>query len=520
MTASVIPSRALKQTSVSQVENASHDQEGGCVLKWWFSSVMGLRPDQMFEQEQGVAGHGHLERYLTTGELPPKHKLMSKAATGAILKGDLPKPGPDLYVELRFDGQAHHYADRRCRCGHLPDVHAGKKHDGECGHLPVSDDSGTDPECTCTSYSPAWIPLDVANTLHVAGLPWEGFIDLAHHRGPRPVILDHKFFTPAREDLYPGEPYKFLKKKSDLIKTVQLPIYVANMRRYWPDATEFEIGHHQVSKTGVDSRMTTTVVTVDEVNARLVEITKTVETMKAAALETDPLAVPFNKRSCDAWSGCPHQSICPRFKEKARPIMTPEEEALIALIPSDPIADTTPNMTAAQLATAAENDAKVAADKAATKRAALMKAQADAAAELAALDAPAPVAPPVQPPPPVRVRAPMVDVGPDGQPITPAAKVLAPDAPPSNPATASEQPKTDAPAATKKKKASAEPPPPPPAFAGERQSDRDATAALNAMAAAKPAPSAEPQALTQVSDNRGAAVADVLESIARLLRAA
>jgi hypothetical protein len=297
---SVVENGVIRQLSISQIETFDHTQTGGCERKWWFERPMELRPDQNKDQAEGEAGHALLATYLTTGEIPKGRKLMGKAVTGAIVKGELPKPGADLLVETRFDGQPKH---------------------GPNGE---------------------WLPLDVAETLHLAGVPLDGFIDLAFRRGDTPEIWDHKFFRPARPELSP-DPYVWLKKPSELIKTVQLPVYVLSQIPYWPDAKNWRIAHHYVSKVGVDSLIRAATVSTAEVLERKAEIETVIERMKLVSRATDQRDVPHNRKSCDAYKGCPHQSICAAFKEKPKMDLTPEELAMFDGIPmSDEVAAPAP----------------------------------------------------------------------------------------------------------------------------------------------------------------------------------
>lgn len=438
----MIASRELTQTSVSQVEKVAEDQKGSCPRKWWFEGPMGLKPDQAASAAEGDAGHLLLATYLRGGGVPPKRSKMSKAVTGAIVKGDLPELGDDLLIEHRFDGQPKD--SDTCECGHLVTAHS-------------KTGCANGPECDCAVVRPQWLPLDVEKTFWLGGLPWEGFIDLTYRRGEIPTVLDHKFFSPADPRLS-DDPHFFLKKRSELIQTVQLPIYVLAMARRWPDAKQFTIGHHCVSKAGVDSLIRSTVVTIDQALERAASIEKTVGLMRQLAPLTRQDDVPFNLKSCDAWSGCPHQAICSAFKKKgSTSAMSSElnaaDDALFAdldLLADPAPASPPPTMTAEQVARAAANDAAVAADKAKAERVAKLRA------ELAAAEAPPAPAPIVAATPaPVARRMLIQDVETPPAPAPAAASVLSSDAPASKPEIASEKP--PAPAAEKPPKAAAKP---------------------------------------------------------------
>lgn len=287
----------IRQLSVSQVEKFDHKQDGGCQRRWWFENVKGLFPDQHTAQHEGEAGHAHLAHYLATGEAPRGRVLMGKACTGVIVKGDLPKPGEDLVIEQRFDGQ--------------PKLDAAGK----------------------------WLPLDVANTFHLGGLPWDGFIDLTFRRGEVPEVWDHKFSS---------DPDLYAKKPSELLKTVQMPLYVLSRVPYWPDAKRWRIVHHYVSKRGVYSFLRAAVVDLSDVLERGADITSQVALMQSVEQATEQDDVPANTRSCDSWNGCPMQSNCSAFKRRntnpgARPMaLTADEQNIFDSIPDDDLAPAAP----------------------------------------------------------------------------------------------------------------------------------------------------------------------------------
>lgn len=269
----------IEQLSVSQVETFDDTQRGGCELRWWFDAK-GLKGDQKKSQVDGEALHAHLARYLKTGEPPKKRTLMSKAAMGAIVKGELPKPGPDLLVEERFDGQ---------------------------------DKFGPD--------GVTWLPLDRANTFWLGGVPFDGFIDLAFRRGDVPEVWDHKTSTDIHANSKPA---------SGLIKTVQMPVYVLSQIPYWPDAKRWRIVHHNVSRTGIDSLIRGATVDIDQVLERKAQIETVIERMKLASDASDQGDVKANTRSCEEWGGCAHQAVCSAFKRRNIVTMTREEEELFA----------------------------------------------------------------------------------------------------------------------------------------------------------------------------------------------
>lgn len=254
----------IQALSVSQAEKFDPAQTGGCPRRWWFEDVQGFRPEKTDALTDGDKGHQLLADYLRTGQPPEGRVKMGTAVRAAIAAGNLPQPGPDLLVEQRFSGQ------------------------------PQRDGAGN------------WIAVDVKKTLWLGGLPWDGFIDIRYRRASA-TVWDHKFSS---------DIHKYAKPAERLILTVQMPVYCLDTLRLWPDAKHFELVHHYVARTGQDSLVRRQVVTLDQVLERKGQIEALVERMKQVARAERQDEVEFNRRSCDAYNGCPHQSRCRAFKEK------------------------------------------------------------------------------------------------------------------------------------------------------------------------------------------------------------
>ncbi len=285
----------LTQTSVSQVTSADHSQEGGCKRRFWFERVHDMRAEMDNARSDGGKGHELIKRYLRTGEAPAKRVKMGKHVTALILKGSfLPALGDDLIVETRFDGSSEMFK---------PVLDAEGK--------PVLDEEGQPKR--------EWIPMNPAETYWLAGLPWDGAIDLTYRRGDIPTVVDWKFSSDIEA---------YAKRGEDLIKTVQMPIYVASQIPYWPDASRFEIAHGYVARSGIKSFIRRAIVTLDQVREREAQISTVVEEMKVVAGATSQDDVPFNRRACHSWMGCPQQHHCNAFRRNLLDL-TPEEQALL-----------------------------------------------------------------------------------------------------------------------------------------------------------------------------------------------
>lgn len=347
----IVEGGELRQLSVSQVDTFDPSRESGCELRWWFERTKDLRPDQTQAQSDGEKGHELLANYLRGRGEPEGRVKYGKAVRAVILKGDLPAPGPDLFVEERFSGQ------------------------------PKLDAEGR------------WVPLDVSKTLWLGGLPWEGFIDLSFRRGDVPEVWDHKFTSDLSRARAP----------SDLLKSAQLPVYVIALMRRWPDALRWRVALHYVASTGTESKVVPAVVSVSQVLEQKARIEALVERMKKVASLSREADVPFNKRACETFLGCPHQSICSAYKQR-KVAMTEAEKALFDDLdappapkpaPSldDPFTETPAPAAATTTATSppapAEDDEEAAlerklAEAKAKKAAAKAQAEAEAAAKVKA----------------------------------------------------------------------------------------------------------------------------------------
>jgi len=281
--------------SVSQLTAFDHAQSGGCNRRDWFERAHDLKPEQSDAQSDGSKGHKLLADYFPAGAMPKHRVKMSKAVTAAILKGNLPKPGPDLIIEQRFSGQP---------MWRLLFDEAKQ---------PLLDEKG--------DQQREWVPLDVAETLWHGGHPWDGAIDLTYRRGDVPTVVDWKFHG----DMEANPPVP----AHGLIKTIQLPIYVLAMLRRWPDAKRWKIAHGNIGKTASHgSRIISTVVELDQVRERGEQIAGLLKQMQRTRAAPSQEDVPFNRRSCTAWAGCPHQSICSAFRDNKMNNLSTEEQAL------------------------------------------------------------------------------------------------------------------------------------------------------------------------------------------------
>jgi hypothetical protein len=270
----------IRALSASQAERFDPEQVGGCKRRWYFQNVMRLEvPESEASKEDGHAGHALFALWYRFGDVLPKRHRMLKAVRGALATGQLPAREPGQLVESRFDGQ------------------------------PARDANGER------------LPLRPETTLWLGGVPWDGYVDLRFYRDRTITVLDHKFSS----DIH-------AYAKTDLLGTVQMPVYALDSLRLWPEAEYVELVHHYVSRRGVDSFLRRQLVSVAQVRQRGREIEKLVAEMLRVLEAKSPEDVPGNRRSCHTWSGCPFQSRCTAFKEKPKMDLSDEEMSWLNVV--------------------------------------------------------------------------------------------------------------------------------------------------------------------------------------------
>lgn len=265
--------------SASQAEEFDPEQVGGCPRRWYYHRIARFPvPESDNAREDGDAGHALFATHYR-GQPLPKRARMLKAVKGALAAGRLPAPEPGQLVESRFDGQ------------------------------PARDANGER------------LPLRHSSTLWLGGVPWDGYVDLRFYRAGTITVLDHKFSS----DIH-------AYAKSDLLATVQMPVYALDSLRIWPEAQHVELVHHYVSRRGVDSFIRRQVVSVERIREQREQIADLAKRMQAAALAKSADDVPANKKSCHTWSGCPFQSRCSAFKEKPKMNLSDEELSWLEVV--------------------------------------------------------------------------------------------------------------------------------------------------------------------------------------------
>lgn len=250
--------------SVSALERADVTRDGGCLRKWWYRYVAGIREEQRRATDTGKEVHAQIAEYLTTA----RDVLGPIARTARHL---LPRPGDDLEVEAPL----------------------------------------------CPS------PTDPAQgVLRLAGVPLIGSIDLRHRRGvhvggfeltdavdpPGTVeVCDHK--TTSRPE--------FAATPDKLRRSIQMVGYGEQSRLIYPDTEWLRLSHHVIR---TDRREPARKVTVRLPVVEIADTWRSFEPLARDILDTARIPraddVPANTSACAAFGGCQYATICTASRRK------------------------------------------------------------------------------------------------------------------------------------------------------------------------------------------------------------
>jgi hypothetical protein len=218
----------MKTLSPTQIETFARAPR-----QWWYRWVEGHKTPQGPSQAQGEAGHALLEEYFH-GRPLPKRAMMRTAVQRAIdaWPGWLLTVPPDAKIEWRLDGTGSNWPT----------------------------------------------PPNLDTTLHVAGVPVDGFVDLAWPG----VIIDHKFISPTSQT-FDGP-------------SLQMSLYALRMQKVYPDVNEWALYHHYVYKSKDAPKL---------VRREFIDPTPVVEKMKSCT------SLPGRCLSaCNDYGGCKYQELC------------------------------------------------------------------------------------------------------------------------------------------------------------------------------------------------------------------
>lgn len=244
--------------SVSALEKADPTTGSGCLRRWAYQYLWGIKEDET-QSESLVRGnecHGQIAKYYATGV---------RAFNSIVMRGVhmLPSPGQDIASELDI----------------VPDLPDGR--------------SG----------------LSIA-PLRVAGIPVVGAIDLVHSRCENPGVQDIADATDPPGILkivdfkFPNS-LKSAKEGPELIRTLQMAGYAMWGWAVAPDLERIRISHAVIPVRG-QPRMPTALVTRDQAEETWKHATAVACSIRDAAKETDPDKIDANTDACHAYGRpCP-----------------------------------------------------------------------------------------------------------------------------------------------------------------------------------------------------------------------
>lgn len=258
----------INALSVSQLKTAHL-----CLLQWYFAKVLRL-PGKTFKAlDVGTAMHARLEAYLLTGvdalgdiERPGKKYL------------PLPGPDPRLLIEHRFDGQ------------------------------------------------PKGAPFNPKTALlRAASVPLDGYIDFVNTRmlesGGRAYPDAAEIDAPGTLELGDHKSSKDVPRYGSTVDQLGDPDADHGIQmigygewgrlRFGSLVKRVRLTHVTYSTSVRDARRVSVVLDVDQIQIRWLTVNRIASSMVEAAKLTDPKQVPYNKRSCEAFGGCPYRAICP-----------------------------------------------------------------------------------------------------------------------------------------------------------------------------------------------------------------
>lgn len=266
---------------------ADDSMDKGCLRKFWYAYVKGIKEPPSRQMAAGTADHAIVEKYLETG----KRVFSPRVAKGIHM---LPPPGPHLQIEhdmvpVIWEGQDTCVGCAAYRAGYTntPEHHTCKKKSGL--HL---------------------------SKLRAAGIPIAGRIDLMHDLGinygadspehmqdpPNTVeVFDHKFTRDLR----------YAVKGPDLAKTIQMVAYGEYVFRAIEGVERVRLSHGTYPTEG-NARKSTILVTREPLDRYWTEhVEPLARSIADAAKETNPDLVKANTKACKAFGRtCIHAEYC------------------------------------------------------------------------------------------------------------------------------------------------------------------------------------------------------------------
>lgn len=258
----------LRFLSVSSLEKGDSSKPTGCLRRWHYQYIGGIKEAPNKSMEDGERMHGEIAHYLTTGE-----NIMS----GQVMAGlhMIPEPGPDLLVEHDIVPS-------------MPDGKSGLAH----------------------------------AQLKASGVPLVGAIDLIHARGTNKGTDDiENIYDPEGTieviDWKSCRTLDNIKKGPELLRSIQMAGYGKYIFETEPSAKFVRLSHGYFPQKGVP-RKTTIRVDRDQIEKSWEHANRVASSIKDAAKETNPDLVEANTDACTSYGrDCPAKSVCSAVKTNA-----------------------------------------------------------------------------------------------------------------------------------------------------------------------------------------------------------
>ncbi len=267
--------KEIRYLSSSTLMSSDPGTTEGCLRKFHYEKVMGLKPPQTPQQAAGVELHAQNELYLDTGD---KSGFGPLALAGQFM---LPKPkteDPRILIE----------------------------HDIAGGDLETA-------------------------PLRARGIPIVGYIDLIHWQDTGEENRVDPTGTVEVLDWKTSSDPKWIKTPKEMASTLQMTTYgkwaVEVKKAEWVRLSHgyyFTKGRHAPRKVSLRVHR-------DEINERWEYVEKLAGSLVDVVKETNPDNVPANTRACGAYRGCPHASYCSAAQHNSIAAFVGDDLARIAM---------------------------------------------------------------------------------------------------------------------------------------------------------------------------------------------
>jgi hypothetical protein len=248
---SVVEGRLL-WTSASGITTADHNSFGGCTLSWWYDKVGGYATEETDAMRRGTVLHNEVQDHLTTGA-----SLTSPLALAGRMF--IPHPGSGLLIEKPI-------------------------------HFVAS-----------------------------SGVHIYGHVDLYNFRqqyvDPEGVLQADPAWSFEVKDWKTTSSFQYAKSERELGENIQLNTYAEAGFREWPDLEHARLTHaYFLTRGRPDSKLVTIRRSREEIARRWEYSESVIRRMVDAAKEAEPNQALANRKSCDAYKGCPHRGVCVAYR--------------------------------------------------------------------------------------------------------------------------------------------------------------------------------------------------------------